>query len=72
MSLIKSLLLAVIVLMQYACTGQTALLRNDRGELAKCEVTQGEAMWSGVIVRDMTLNRCVEEYEKAGFRRISK
>ena len=53
-----------------ACTGQVALLKNDRGEIAKCEVSQGEAMWSGVIVRDMTIENCVSEYEKAGYKRV--
>lgn len=71
MTVFRLKLLIAMVAMLSGCTGQTALLRNDRGELAKCEVTQGEAMWSGVIVRDMTLNKCVEEYEKAGFKRIT-
>ena len=55
----------------YGCAGQVALLKNDKGEIAKCEVTQGEAMWSGVIIRDMTVNNCVAEYEKAGYKRIN-
>jgi len=53
------------------CTGHIALLKNAKGELARCEVTQGEAMWSGVIVRDMTISNCVAAYEKAGYTRVS-
>ena len=71
MSISKLGLVIVIVGVLYGCAGQVALLKNDKGEIAKCEVTQGEAMWSGVIIRDMTVNNCVAEYEKAGYKRIN-
>ena len=62
--------LAVAIAMLSGCTGQTVLLRNNKGELAKCEVSAGSAMLTGVIIRDMTIDGCVSEYEKAGYKRV--
>jgi hypothetical protein len=70
MNTIRRASIAIAMFALYGCTGQVALLKNEKGELARCEVTQGEAMWSGVIVRDMTLQNCVSAYEKAGYKRL--
>ena len=49
MKIANRTVLAIAVATLGGCTGQVALLKNDKGELAKCEVTQGEAMWSGIV-----------------------
>ena len=68
----KSLVLLIIAMaMLGGCTGRTVLLKNDEGRIARCEVSAGETMWTGVIIRDMTIDRCVSEFEKAGYKRVS-
>lgn len=62
-------LMAALVLA--GCAGRTVLLRNAEGELARCEVSAGSAYLTGVIIRDLTLKQCVDEYKKVGFRPIS-
>mgnify|MGYP003436132933 CR=1 FL=1 len=52
------------------CAGKVALLKNQEGDVAKCEVSSGDTMLTGVIIRDMTINNCIEEYEKAGYKKI--
>lgn len=67
----KSLVpLTVAITLLSGCTGQTVLLKNNNGELAKCEVSAGSAYLTGIIIRDMTIDQCVSEYEKAGYKRV--
>lgn len=69
----KSLVpLTVAIVMLSGCTGRTVLLENAKGEIAKCEVSAGSAVLTGVIIRDMTISDCVAEYEKAGYKRVGK
>ena len=67
----SSLTLSILALaLLSGCGGQVILLKNDKGEIAKCEVSQSVAMWFGVIARDIRLNDCAANYEKAGYQRI--
>lgn len=58
---------AICGLLLSGCTGKTVLLKNDRGDLQKCEVGAGSTYLTGVIIRDMTIDQCVSEYRKAGY-----
>ncbi len=52
------------------CVGRTVLLRNDKGELARCEVSGGDAMLQGILIRDATLANCINQYKAAGYTRV--
>jgi hypothetical protein len=61
-------LLALIV---SGCAGKTILLKNDKGDVVRCEVSAGDAMSHGIFIRDRTLSNCIKEYEAAGYKRVS-
>lgn len=65
--------LLVVLLGMTGCAGRMALLRNPKtGEMARCEVTAGEAFMTGAINSRMTFNNCIRAYEDAGFERMRK
>lgn len=53
------------------CAGRTVLLRNHQGDLQKCEVSAASTYLTGVIIRDMTIKQCVDEYGRAGYQPVS-
>ncbi len=65
---IHIVLLAALIVS--GCVGKTVLLRNDKGDLARCEVSGGDAMLQGILIRDATLSNCINQYEAAGYKRI--
>ena len=50
--------------------GETVLLRNKTGELARCEVTASDAHFAGFLNKQATLDNCVNAYRAAGFVKI--
>lgn len=62
--------LAAVVMLTGCASGQLALMQNGKGELARCEVSVGDVQWSGTLSRDRTIEQCVQEYTKAGYRRL--
>lgn len=50
--------------------GETVLMRNDKGELTRCEVTAGDARRAGLYGRKRTIANCVAAYEKAGYVKV--
>ena len=64
------LLLTVAIAMLSGCTSRTVLLRNNKGEIRKCEVSTGTTLWTGVIIRDMTIDACDSQYDQAGYKRV--
>lgn len=62
--------LTVVVALLTGCAGRTVLLANDKGLIAKCEVSTAATMWTGIIIRNMTINNCVSEFERAGYKRV--
>lgn len=71
MKLVKLMVFGVTLLGIVSCSGRVVLLKNEKGEMAKCEVKQGEAMVAGVVNRDLSIEDCVKQYEAAGYRKIS-
>ncbi len=70
MKLVKLTVLGVIFFGVVGCSGKMVLLKNDKGEMVKGEVTQNEAMVAGVINRDLSIEDCVKQYEAAGYRKV--
>lgn len=52
------------------CVAPLVLLRNDKGEIVRCEANAGAAMMGGYIGSKASVDACVEAYEKVGYRRI--
>lgn len=52
------------------CVGRVVLLKDTQGHLAECRVGAGETYLTGVIIRDMSINQCVQQYESAGYWRV--
>ena len=50
--------------------GKTVLLKNNIGEIEKCEVSTTGAVMGGLIARNMAIEDCIEQYEAAGYKRI--
>jgi hypothetical protein len=72
MKLAKLTIFSMLLLSIGGCSGRVVLLKNEQGELAKCEVKQGEAMIAGVINRDLSIEDGVKQYEAAGYKKISE
>lgn len=63
--------MGLALLAMAGCAGKTVLMKNDRGDLEKCEVSAASTYLTGIIIRDMTIKQCVAEYQKAGFMPVS-
>jgi hypothetical protein len=68
----KKLWTLSIIFLINGCTGKTVLLKNNKGELAKCEVSATDTMHTGIIGRNWTIDNCIKEYESAGYHRVTK
>jgi len=62
----KTTLLLVIGLSLTGCA-KTVLLKNAAGDVQKCEA---DGLLTGVIGRNMSINQCVKQYEKAGYTKV--
>ncbi len=52
------------------CVAGTVLLKNEKGELVKCEGGTGAALVGGYVGTKLQVNSCVKEYERAGYARV--
>ena len=50
------------------CTGRIVNMQDDQGNNVTCEVSTGSAMMTGVLARDSSIDKCVEDRKKAGFK----
>jgi len=64
----KILMISVIFFNLTGCPGKTVLLKNEAGDIAKCQL----GPFSGGISRDLSITNCVKEYEAAGYKKISE
>lgn len=71
MNTCKKLVLIAFLLGITACTGRTVYMKNEAGETTKCSVEMAAAMFSGVILRDSAIERCIHEKKAEGFRVVS-
>lgn len=63
--------LVVVLLGLSGCVAGSVLMRNDKGELVKCEAGTGAAIVGGYVGTKLQVNSCVKEYEAAGYTRIT-
>jgi len=52
------------------CAGKTVLLKNNIGEIEKCEVSTTWPVFARLIARNMAKDDCIKQYEAAGYKRI--
>jgi hypothetical protein len=52
------------------CAAAPILLRNDKGEIAKCESSGTMAMYGGYFGTRHQVSKCAEQYEAAGYKRV--
>lgn len=62
--------IGLVLAVMAGCTGKTVLLKNDAGQVVRCEVGMGAAMIGGALLRNATIKNCVEQYETAGFKKL--
>ena len=67
----KAVLLLAALTFVAGCAGKTVLMRNEAGDIQKCEVSTTGAVLGGVIARDMSLKNCEKEWSAAGYKRIT-
>ena len=60
----------IFIFLTAGCSGQMQLLRNDKGDVQKCEVTAAQEMTTGKLLANMQQNRCVKTWEQAGYTKI--
>lgn len=53
-----------------SCTGKMVLMKNDKGDIEKCAVSTGSAMLTGAWAAGRDVDRCVEQWQKAGYKKI--
>lgn len=63
--------LVVVSVMLAGCAGKTVLMRNQAGDVQRCEVSTTGAVLGGIIARDMALKQCEKEFRAAGYSRIT-
>jgi uncharacterized membrane protein YeaQ/YmgE (transglycosylase-associated protein family) len=70
----KNCLMLVVVgvalLGLYGCVAGTVLMKNDKGDIARCEAGAAAAIVGGYIGTKYQVNSCVEQYEAAGYKRV--
>lgn len=52
------------------CMAPMVMLRNEKGEIVRCEAGAGNALLSGYVGTKMQTESCAKQYEAAGFRRL--
>ena len=63
----KFLSLVAILLVFSGCAGRIVQMENDTGELLTCEVSTLNAIFTGVLIRDSIIDRCIERRERLGY-----
>lgn len=67
----KKIAFALIILVfAVGCAASPMLLRNEKGEIVKCEPSTGSVLIGGYIGSKISVKDCVKQYEKAGYKRI--
>lgn len=70
----KRLILAVLAVTAIGCVRAPmfVLMRNDQGDLQRCEANAGQAAAWGPYGAKKSIADCVDAYEQAGYRRVRK
>ncbi|MEE9119423.1 MAG: hypothetical protein V3U02_12630 [Calditrichia bacterium] len=66
----KKLFLIVLFALVFSACGKTIYLKNDSGDLTKCEVSTAKAMMVGAYLRNRELKNCVKEKELQGYKKV--
>lgn len=66
------LILVCVLLLAGCASGRAVFMQNRSGDYKVCEVTDEEAGWMGIIIRDQTINSCVRENRANGYWSVSE
>jgi hypothetical protein len=58
-----------LLLVLSGCAAGMVLMKNDKGDLVRCEPSTGATLAFGYLGSKHSVNSCVEEYEKVGYRK---
>lgn len=61
----------LFALLLSSCAGKLTLMKNSDGDIQKCEVSTMSAMTTGMLLANRDINRCVDNLEKAGYKKIN-
>lgn len=64
----KSLWVALLVASASSCAPTMVLLRNNKGEIVRCEAPRGP--YDGLIAQNQAMDSCIEQYQTAGYSRV--
>ncbi len=53
-----------------SCSGKMVLMKSDLGDVQKCEVSAQSEMLTGAWAAGREVDRCVEQWTKAGYKKI--
>lgn len=65
-----SIPLTALALLLAGCAAPMVLMKNDKGEMVRCESDAGTTMMGGYIGSKMNRDACVRQYEAAGYQRV--
>lgn len=52
------------------CAAAPVVLKSDKGDLVKCEAGTGAVLIGGYVGSKYQVNKCIEQYEAAGYKRV--
>ena len=53
-----------------SCTGKMVLMKNNAGDVQRCEVSAQSEMLTGAWAAGREVDRCVEQWTKAGYKKV--
>lgn len=66
----KRIFIAILLIVASGCAAAPVVLKNDKGDLVKCEAGTGAVLMGGYIGSKYDVNKCSEQYEAAGYKRV--
>ena len=66
----KNLILVVTFLGLIGCAGRLVVMKDQNGNVQKCEVSAGQQMAIGLLANAQVKN-CIKTWESAGYKRVN-
>ena len=60
----------LFVVLIAGCAAPPVVMRNAKGETVRCDPSTASTLGGGYIGSKMSVDSCVEQYRKAGFRPV--
>lgn len=67
---VTSMAIALLAFSMVGCAASMVLMKNDKGEIARCEPNTGATIAFGYLGSKRSVDSCVTEYEKLGYKRV--